>query len=282
MAMQFVPQAGGKSDFVTAAANVSVIADSKVKICYLDRFDRDGKVTKEINFSDGQKCHIYSFAELPMQFSEEDEGAEVVLRVKSEGSKIVEFLPENESKLMGRFVAFYRKNGDNTDPIPDEKKKFKETDADVLQFCAIFKLEGGMFDGKTVTQYLQFSQSGKAQKTGNPYSFSTFVKCEDGTVGLGFKPLPNGTTGYKWSDQVYDLRHCGLMDGNSMVMPEDGNPLPLIEKKLQMANKLVEIEVAKGYVVSLSSAKKLGTFGAKAVETPKVEAGVPATSPDEM
>jgi hypothetical protein len=65
-------------------------------------------------------------------------------------------------------------------------------------------------------------------------------------------------------------------------MPEDGNPLKAIEQKLLQANKLVEIEVAKGYVVSLSSAKKLGTFGAKAVvETPKVETGVPADS-DEM
>jgi hypothetical protein len=53
-------------------------------------------------------------------------------------------------------------------------------------------------------------------------------------------------------------------------MPEDGNPLKAIEQKLQMANKLVEIEVAKGYVVSLTSAKKLGTFGAKAVDFSKV------------
>jgi hypothetical protein len=49
-----------------------------------------------------------------------------------------------------------------------------------------------------------------------------------------------------------------------------------------MANKMVEIEVVKGYVASLSSAKKLGTFGARAVVEPVQEVVTPATSPDEM
>lgn len=281
-AMKFVANKDAKSEFVTSAATVSVLEDNKVKICYLDRFDHDGKMTKEINFSDGQKCKIFSFADLPMAFSAEDVGAEVVLRVKSEGGTIVEFLPENENGLKGKFVEFYRMGGEGTNPVPDEKKKFKEGDADVLQFCALFKVEGGSFEGKTVAYFLQFSQSGLAKKSGKPYSFSTFVKDEDGNVALGFQPLPNGTTGYKWSDQIYSLRHCGLLEGKPIQMPEDGNPLLLIEQKLQMANKTVEIEVAKGYMVGLASAKKVGLFQPKVVE-PVQEVVVPSlVDPDVM
>jgi hypothetical protein len=282
--MKFVPQAGSKQDFVTQAATVTVLPDSKVKICYLDKFDTTKtppELKSKVTFSDGQQCKIFEFAELPMQFSTEDEGVEAILRVKSEGSKVLEFLPWNESGLKGKFIQFSRTNGEGTDPIPFEKKKFQEDNPDVLQFGATFKIEGGMFDGMLVHQYLQFSQSGKAKKTGNPYSFSTFTKDEDGNVALGFQPLPNGTTGYKWSDQIYDLRHCGLLEGE-IPMPEDGNPLKAIEQKLLMANKLVEIEVVKGYVASLSSAKKLGTFGARAVVEPVQEVVTPATSPDEM
>lgn len=290
MSMKFQPSTEGKTDFVTQAATVTVLPESKVKICYLDKVDGMKKnpdglpVFVKVTFSDGQQCKIFEFAELPMQFSTEDEGVEAVLRVKSEGSKIVEFLPWNESGLKGKFIQFSRTNGEGTDPIPFEKKKFQEDNPDVLQFGATFKLEGGMFDGMLVHQYLQFSQSGLAKKSGKPYSFSTFTKDEDGNVALGFQPLPNGTTGYKWSDQIYDLRHCGLLEGAAIPMPEDGNPLKAIEQKLQMANKLVEIEVVKGYVASLSSAKKLGTFGAKAVETPKVEGGslTLANDPDVM
>lgn len=284
MAMKFVPSTEGKSEFVTQAATVTVLPDSKVKICYLDKYDttkNPPELKNKVTFSDGQQAKIFEFAELPMQFSTEDEGVEAVLRVKSEGSKVIEFLPWNESGLKGKFIQFSRTNGEGTDPIPFEKKKFQEDNPDVLQFGATFKIEGGMFDGLLVHQYLQFSQSGKAKKSGNPYSFSTFTKDEDGNVALGFQPLPNGTTGYKWSDQIYDLRHCGLLEGAAIPMPEDGNPLKAIEQKLQMANKLVEIEVAKGYVVSLTSAKKLGTFGAKAVE-PVQEVVTPANDPDVM
>lgn len=281
MAMKFVPSTDGKNEFVSSAATVSVIADGKVKICYLDKFDfvkknPDGSpaIAKVVTFADGQKCKIFEFAELPMQFSKEDEGVEAILRVASEGSKVVEFLPWNEVGLKGKFVQFSRTSGEGTDPIPFEAKKFSEDKPDILQFGATFKLEGGMFDGKLVHQYLQFSQSGLGKREPHrPYSFSTFTRDEDGNVALGFQPTPNGTTGYKWSDQIYDLRHCGLLEGATIPMPEDGNPLKAIEQKLQMANKLVEIEVAKGYVVSLTSAKKLGTFGTKAVETPKVETG---------
>jgi hypothetical protein len=283
--MKFVPQAGSKQDFVTQAATVTVLPDSKVKICYLDKFDTTKtppELKSKVTFSDGSQCKIFEFTELPMQFSTEDEGVEAILRVKSEGSKVLEFLPWNESGLKGKFIQFSRTNGEGTDPIPFEKKKFQEDNPDVLQFGATFKIEGGMFDGMLVHQYLQFSQSGLAKKSKNPYSFSTFTKDEDGNVALGFQPLPNGTTGYKWSDQIYDLRHCGLLEGAAIPMPEDGNPLKAIEQKLLMANKLVEIEVVKGYVASLSSAKKLGTFGARAVVEPVQEVVTPATSPDEM
>ena len=278
MSMKFVPSTEGKNEFVSSAATVSVIADGKVSICYLDKFDfvkknPDGSpvIAKVVTFADGQKCKIFEFTELPMQFSTEDEGVEAILRVASEGSKVVEFLPWNEVGLKGKFVQFSRTNGEGTDPIPFEAKKFSEDKPDILQFGATFKIEGGMFDGKLVHQYLQFSQSGLGKREPHrPYSFSTFTKDEDGNVALGFQPTPNGTTGYKWSDQIYDLRYCGLLEGAAIPMPEDGNPLKAIEQKLQMANKLVEIEVAKGYVVSLTSAKKLGTFGAKAVDFSKV------------
>jgi hypothetical protein len=282
-AMRFVPQQG-ESSYISGAATVTVLPDSKVKICYLDKYDttkNPPELKSKGAFSDGTQCKIFEFSELPMQFSTEDEGVEATLRVVSEGSKVLEFLPWNESGLKGRFVEFTRSNGKGTDPIPFEKKKFQEDNPDVMQFGAIYKIEGGMFDGKEIAQYLQFSQAGKAKKSGKPYSFSTFTKDEDGNVALGFQPLPNGSTGYKWSDQIYDLRHCGLLEGSAIVMPEDGNPLKAIEQKLQQANKLVEIEVAKGYVVSLASAKKLGTFQ-KQAEPLQVTTDPITTNPDVM
>ena len=282
VAMKFVAQQG-ESSYVSGAATVTVLPDSKVKICYLDKYDttkNPPELKSKGAFSDSQQCKIFEFSELPMQFSTEDEGVEATLRVVSEGSKVLEFLPWNESGLKGRFVEFSRSNGKGTDPIPFAAKKWSEDKPDILQFGATFIIEGGMFDGKLVYQYLQFSQSGLGKKEPHrPYSFSTFTKDEDGNVALGFQPLPNGSTGYKWSDQIYDLRHCGLLEGSVIVMPEDGNPLKAIEQKLQQANKLVEIEVAKGYVVSLASAKKLGTFAAKKEEFAPV---TPASSPDEM
>ena len=279
--MKFVPSAGATNTFVTGAANITILPEGKVKICYLDRFDREGKITKEMNFSDGQKCKIFDGKDLPMAFSAEDEGAEVVLRVKSEGNTIVEFLPENEV-VQGRFKEFWRKNGEGTSPIPEERKKFKDTDDDVLQFCALFNIEGGAFDGKVVAQFLQFCKSGKSKKTNTPYSFSTFTEDEEGNVALGFQPLPDGSTGYKWSDQIYSLRHCGLLEGGSIKMPEDGNPLLLIEQKLQQANKLVELEVVKGYVSTVSSGKKVALFKAPA-KTEEHEPGLPKKSDvDEM
>ena len=293
MAMKFVAQAEGKSEYVTSAATVTVLPENKVRICYLDKFDRITKEkVKDINFADGQKCKIYDMSELPVTISADDEGAEFVLRVKSEGSKIVEFLPENETGLLAKFVGFYHVNGKDTPPIPSEKKKYKEGDADVLQFCALFTIEDGAFAGKTVAQYLQFSQAGKAKKSGNPYSFSTFIKDAEGNVGLGFQPLPNGSTGYKWSDQIYALRHCGMVDGDSIKMPEDNNPLALIEAKLLQANRVVELEVEKGYVSTISSGKKVGFKPApKVVEVAQHEVGLTAQpvqpdpsgiAPDEM
>lgn len=287
MSMKFVEQNSEKPKYVNSAATVSVIEDSKVRICYQEKVNtfKNPPEVKKVTFTDGEQCKIFTFAELPMQFSTEDEGVEAVLRVKSEGSTILEFLPWNESGLRGRFVEFARTNGKGTDPIPFAKEKWNKDDLyepDILQFSPVFKIEGGMFDGKLVTQYDQFSKSGVWDKEPhNPYSYSTFVKDEDGNVALGFKPLPNGATKYKWSDQVYDLRYCGLLEGAAIPMPEDGNPLKAIEQKLQTANKLVEIEVAKGYAVSLTSAKKLGTFGAKAVE-PVQEVVTPANDPDVM
>ena len=297
MAMKFAPNQSPKDEYVTQAATVTVLPDSKVRICYLDKFDPikknpDGTpaVSKVITFADGEKCKIFDFSALPMQFSTEDEGIEATLRVKSEGSKVIEFLPWNEAGLKGKFIGFSRSNGENTDPVPFEAKKWSEDKPDILQFGSMFKIEGGMFDGKIVHRYQQFSQSGLGKKEPHrPYSFSTFVKDEDGNVALGFQPLPNGTTGYKWSDQIYDLRHCGLLEGASIVMPEDGNPLKAIEQKLLQANKVVEMDIEKGYVASLSSAKKLGTFGAKGVDFSKVpEVVSPAeiqnftNNPDEM
>jgi hypothetical protein len=286
MSMKFVEQKTEKPKYVNSAAVVSVIADGKVRICYQEKVNtyKNPPEVKKVTFSDGEQCKIFEFSQLPMQFSSEDEGVEAVLRVKSEGSTVLEFLPWNEAGLKGRFVQFSRTNGEDTDPIPFAKEKWNKDDpyeADILQFSPQFRIEGGMFDGKLVVQYDQFSKSGIWDKEPhNPYNYSTFIKDEDGNVALGFQPLPNGATKYKWSTQVYDLRYCGLLEGASIPMPEDGNPLKAIEQKLQQANKLVEIEVSKGYVVSLASAKKLGTFGARAVETPAPV--VPETSADEM
>lgn len=261
-AMQFNPPKQ-ENTFVTSAATVTILEGGKVRICYLDKFDKQTKeVTKKVNFSDGEKCKIFEFSELPVQFDEADAGAEIILRVKSEGKKIVEFLPENEVGLEGRFVEFYRVNGKDTNPIPVEAKKFKDSAPDVLQFSAIFRIEGGMFDGKTVTDFLQFHQSG-ISKAGNPYSYPTFTVDASGNVSLGFQPLPDGTTGYNWSNKIYDLRHCGLLEGSPMQMPEDGNPLLLIEQKLQKANKLVKLDIEKGYVAAISSAKKMKAVLAK-------------------
>ena len=275
-AMEFVAPKAEKSTFVTAAATVS-IQDGKVRICYLDRYNTKEKppvMTKEINFSDGQKCKVYEFSELPMQFSAEDEGAEVVLRVKSEGSKIVEFLPENEDDITARFVDFYRPGGTEASPAFFEKDKWNKDDpyeANVLQFCAKFKIEGGIFDGKFTLGYFQGVKSGISKKEGHrPYEFSTFPKSASGNVGLGFAPLPNGTTGQVWSDLVYGLRHCGLLEGEPMPYPEDGNPLPQIEKKLQQANRLVKLEIHKGYVTGISSPKKLAMRPAPEVHEPGI------------
>lgn len=301
-AMQFVPQANGKTEYVTSAANVSIIeimdennkvVDHKVKICYLDKYDTKTNpptLRKEIRFSDGQQCKIYSFDELPMKFSAEDVGAEVTLRVKSEGSTIVEFLPENDDGLEARFVDFYRPNGADSAPTPFEKEKWNKNDPyapNILQFCAKFKLEGGAFDGKFVFAYVQFSMSGVSKKEGHrEYEFLTFPMAADGNVGLGYEVLPNNSTGRTWSDLVHGFRHCGLYDGAPIPYPEDGNPLPQIEKKLQQANKLVKLDIRGGYVKSIDAAKKMTMFQPKQTQQAQQpqahEPGLPADNPDEM
>jgi len=270
-----------EGNYVTNAATVTIV-EGKVRICYLDKFDKDGKITKEIRFPDGKQCHIFEMKDLPLEFSAEDEGAEVILRVKSEGTangvKIVEFLPEND-RVQGRFVEFVRVNGKDTPPIPFEKRKWREDDADVLQFAPVFKIEGGAFDGKTVAMYLQFQKSGKS-KAGNAYTMDTFPANNEGQVAFGFNILPNGTTGYKWSDQVYSLRHCGLLEGERLAMPEDGNPLPLFEKRLKSANKLVDLDISKGYAVDIHPIKKV-SLGAKS-PAPTQTAALVSDDPNEM
>lgn len=279
-----------KNTFVTSAAVVSVLEDG-VRICYLDKVDKvrknaDGSplITNVVTFSDGQKCKIYGFDQLPVQFSPEDSGAETVFRVKSEGSDIIEFLPENEEGLEGRFVDFYRTNGVGTDPIPALAKKWNKDDpyeANVLQFCARFKIEGGSFDGKFVDGYFQFHKSGISKKEGHrPYEFVTFPKDTKGDVGIGFDVQPSGLTGQVWSDLVWGLlKYGGVIEGASIPFPEDGNPLPQIENKLQQANKLLKLNIHNGRVKEISSAKKLTVSIAKPAQT--IERGIePNTDTD--
>jgi hypothetical protein len=286
MAMQSVVKPA--STIVTSAALITVLEGQQVRICYLDKFDNKNKnqdgsptVTKVVNFADGVKCKIFKFEELPVVFPDDTEvGAEVIYRVKSDGGKIVEFLPENEDGLDGKYVSFYRTNGEGTSPIPAAAHKFREDAPDILQFCAKFRLEGGSFDGKFVDGYFQFEKTGVSKK-GNPYCFTTFPKDENGNVGIGFEVLPNGSTGQEWSDKVWGLlKHGGVIEGATIPMPEDGNPLPQIEQKLQQANKHLKLDIHNGYVSSISSPKKLAVTINKATET-KVEA-VPATNSDEM
>jgi hypothetical protein len=266
------------STIVTSAALITVLEDKQVRICYIDKFDSKNKnqdgsaiITKVVNFADGTKCKIFKFEELPVLFPDDVEvGAEIIYRVKSDGGTIVEFLPENEDGLDGRVVSFYRTNGENTPPIPAPAKKWREDAPDVLQFCVKFKLEGGSFDGKFVDGYFQFEKTGISKK-GNPYTFTTFPKDENGNVGIGFEVLPNGTTGQEWSDKVWGLlKHGGVTDGAAIPMPEDNNPLFLIEQKLLQANKHLKLDVHNGYVSGISSPKKLTVTINKPVE-PRVE-----------
>jgi hypothetical protein len=276
------------STLVTSAALITVLEDKQVKICYLDKFDakqknQDGSpvIARVVNFSDGTKCKVFKFEELPVLFPDDVEvGAEIIYRVKSDDGKIVEFLPENEDGLDGRVVSFYRTNGENTPPIPAPAKKWREDSPDVLQFCAKFKLEGGSFDGKFVDGYFQFEKSGISKK-GNPYTFTTFPKDENGNVGIGWEVLPNGSTDMgDWADKVWGLlKHGGVTEGNAIPMPEDNNPLLQIEQKLLQANRHLKLDVHNGYVSAISSPKKLTVTINKpaepvqAVETPKVEVG---------
>ena len=280
------------STLVTSAALITVLEDKQVKICYLDRFDnkqknQDGSpiITKVVNFADGTKCKIFRFEELPVVFPDDTEvGAEIVYRVKSDDGKIVEFLPENEGGIDGRFVSFYRTNGENTPPIPAPARKWREDSPDVLQFCAKFKLEGGSFDGKFGDGYFQFEKSGISKK-GNPYTFTTFPKDENGNVGIGFKVLPNGSTDMgDWADKVWGLlKHGGVTEGNAIPMPEDNNPLFLIEQKLLQANKPLKLDFHNGWVNSVSSPRKLtATINKPVEESPKVERGLPLSDPDDM
>jgi hypothetical protein len=276
MAIQSVTKPA--STLVTSAALVTVLEDKQVRICYLDKFDKvlknpDGspKISREVNFSDGVKCKIFKFDELPVVFPDDTEvGAEIIFRVKSDDGKIVEFLPENEDGLGGKFVSFYRTNGEGTAPIPAAARKFREDAPDVLQFCARFKLEGGSFDGKFVDGYFQFEKSGISKK-GNPYTFTTFPKDENGNVGVGFKILPNGATDSgDWSDKVWGLlKSGGVTEGASIPFPEDGNPLLAIEQKLLQASKHLKLDIHNGYVVGISSPKKLAVTINKVVEAPK-------------
>lgn len=288
MAMQSVVKPA--STIVTSAALITILEDKQVRICYLDKFDMKNKnpdgspiISKVVNYSDGTKCKIFPFSELPVIFPDDTEvGAEVVYRVKSDGAKILEFLPENEEGLDGRFVSFYRTNGEGTAPIPAAARKFREDAPDVLQFCARFELKGGSYDGKFVDGYFQMEKSGTSKK-GNKYTFTTFPKDENGNVGIGFSVLPNGTTGQEWSDKVWGLlKHGGVTEGNAIPMPEDGNPLLLIEQKLQQANKPLKLDIHNGFVSAISSPKKLAMTINKPVETPKVETGVPAIDENEM
>ena len=284
-----------QEEHVVSAATVTITGDKKVRICYLDKLDKikknaDGTpiINKIVNFTDGQKCKVFELNELPLDFSDAEPGDEVILRVKSTGSTIVEFLPNKETNLLARFTGFWHVGGKESNATPTEAKKFKEGDADVLQFVPNFKIEGGMFDGKSVCAYLQFHKKG-ISKYGSPYEMATFPKAEDGTVGIGFKPLPNHTTGYAWSDKVYGLRHCGLFD-KSITMPEDGNPLPIMEQNMLQANKLVEVDIEGGYVSAIRSAKKISVsmkpVEAVAQSAVAHEAGitepVPAVNHDEM
>ena len=287
MAMQSVVKPA--STMVVSAALITILEEHKVRICYLDKFDMKKKNAdgspfrnKEVNFSDGTKCKIFGFDELPVVFPDDTEvGAEIVYRVKSDGGKIVEFLPENEDGLEARFVNFYRTNGEGTAPIPAPARKFREDSPDILQFCGRFKFEGGSFDGKFVDGYFQFEKSG-ISKAGNKYTFTTFPKDEAGNVGIGFEVQPNGMTGQQWSDLVWGLlKHGGVTEGASIVMPEDGNPLPQIEQKLLQANKLLKLDIHNGYVSGISSAKKVQLSIAK--PQPKVETHeVGITNSDEM
>jgi len=300
--MQFIPPTK-KVDFVTEAATIKVIeifnmvdgkevAEHKIQISYLDKYDNkktnpDGSpvITKVVSFSDGQKSKIYGFDELPVLFPDEV-GAEITLRVKSEGSTIIDFLPWNVKEVDARFVEFWKANGKDTSPIPKEKEfKWNKNDPyepNVLQFSAIFKIEGGEFDGKLVTDYLQFSRSGISRKESHlSYDFITFPKDAAGNVGLGYEVKPDGWTGDAQFNKIHELRHCGLYDGESIPYPEDGNPLPMIEAKLQRANKLVKLEISRGYVASISTAKKVTFQPTKRVPA---ETGIITLTPvlDEM
>ena len=279
--MKFIPKAATASEFVTSAATVSILPEGKVRICYLDKYDTKKtppELKRAVNFSDGTKCKIFEFGELPMAFSKDDEGAEAIFRVKSEGSKIVEFLPENETELDAKFIDFYRPNGEGTSPLPTEGMKWNKDDpyeGNVLQFSAKFQIVGGSFDGKFVFGYYQFSKTGVSRKEGHrPYEFITFPKDENGNVGLGFDVLPNGTTGAVWSDKVYSLRHCGMLEGKFIPFPEDGNPLPILEQRMQQANKIVRVEIKNGGVYDISSPKKLVMFHAKETVEPIVPVNV--------
>jgi hypothetical protein len=288
MASNWTSAPQGKS--TKAAAKVTKLGDGKVQISLLPKMDKMKKppvVKSQPTFPGGNPSQpdvtrVFLPDDLPLEFPQ---NYDTILNVLIEDDgKVKEFQPYT-GKFKGRFVKFGRTPYDNPVPTLSEyESKFGDTHKLEQTFWAIFKVEQkgadgsiGMFDDVQVWMTLRYRLTNLV--TGKVVNVA-FRPTANNTVGWGFDILPNGTTGFTWSEKIYQLKYAGAYDGDPFTYTEDeGQILHGLELNMQKANKLIELEVVEGKVYSISPVEEVQAARRKAVETNQE---VFPSNPDEM
>lgn len=220
---------GGAGSIVYIHAKIQT-GETKARITDLDGNLEDIRVSLE---------SLPAFPKLPNKFVLE----ECALIYDTEKEEVLSINPYS-----GEFLAVGLKLGPNTDGEDgvvkaEEKEKMGKDKKPytILQFYEIFKIvdktkEDGVFYGSTPRAYLhdRFSEDGR------------------GMVGYWGDPAKS-----VWSDRL--VKFCVSQDlAVDLDWPKDGNVLPLLDEMIQENEPYVSLYFDKGFVNSITKARKPG------------------------
>ena len=230
-----VSDGGGSGSIVYLHAKIQT-GDSKARITDLDGKVEDIRVSLE---------DLPKFPQLPKKYLLED--CSVIYDAEKE-----EVLSINP--WAGEFLAVGVKlgpNPDDGDVKAEEKEKMGKDKKPytILQFYEIFKIVDsvkldGVFYGATPRAYLH----------------DRFSEDTSGNVGYWGDPSKS-----VWSDRL--VKFCNSQDlAVDMEWPKDGNVLPLLDEQIQDGEKYISLYFDKGFVNSITKARKPGKVVVQEVE----------------
>lgn len=288
------PKRDGSKTLFGAAAQVTKLDGDKFRISYFPKRSKDGSEVPVYFPGTSISSKIFENSQLPVRIIDDefDETLIVISSETDEGLKVTHFQPW-EGTVTARFVEYYRPNGKDTPPAPYEGTRktggdgTKSWDYSTLDYRAYWKIETPVFfKDEVLVQFLQYSKTDFKKKVGEGFKVSsTFVRNEaNGLCAFGFATANNNTVvEYNSSKNQMTLDYLNVAGGMvepPFPYPEDGNVLPIFEKRLQKQNRLVKLTIEKGHIVDIHKISKFDNEGVPVQVQPA--ASQVNSDPDEM